>query len=199
MYIARRMTAFLVRRGIIAEDRRTMEIYEYGLELISGDLINFAVVLLLSALLQNIGTGVLYLLCFVSVRLFSGGFHAKTHFRCGLAMAVFYLLFSVIYQGLSAAGTEVLSAGTALAYIPVAVCIPVVNRNRPLNDAERRTNRKRAIILYVLWTMLAVLLVFFGMEAGKVILSTLWIISINIIFARYVQFWEGRERDEKDY
>ena len=77
-----------------------MEIYEYGLELISGDLINFAVVLLLSALLQNIGTGVLYLLCFVSVRLFSGGFHAKTHFRCGLAMAVFYLLFSVIYRSL---------------------------------------------------------------------------------------------------
>ena len=112
MYIARRMTAFLVRRGIIAEDRRTMEIYEYGLELISGDLINFAVVLLLSALLQNIGTGVLYLLCFVSVRLFQRRvFTQRPIFDADWRWRVFYLLSSVIYQGLSAAGAEVLSAG----------------------------------------------------------------------------------------
>ncbi len=199
MYIAKRMTAFLAGRGIIPDDRQTKEIYAYGLELIFGDLVNFAIVLLMSLVLQGIGTGILYLLCFVSVRLFSGGFHAKTHFRCGLAMAVFYLLFSVICEGLSAAGAEVLAAGTTLAYIPLLICAPIVNENRPLDDDARRKNRRRAIVLYTLWTASAACCVIFGMQAGRVLFSALWIISINIVFARYVRFKEGNEKDEKGY
>lgn len=197
MYIAQRMTAFLIRRGIITEDKKMAEIYEYGFELILGDLVNFAIVLLISGVLQGIGTGLLYLFCFVSVRIFSGGFHAKTHFRCGLAMVVFYLMFAALCRGLSFVGMETILIGTALAYVPVICCSPVVNENRPLGEREQRRNKKRAVILYTLWAALAAAFVLFGTEAGKIIFSTLWVISFNIVFARIVQFMERSERHGK--
>ena len=197
MYIAKRMAAFLVRRGIISEERQTVEIYEYGLELILADLINFVVILLISSMLQGVGSGILYLMCFVSVRIFSGGFHARTHFRCGIAMVLFYLLFVLVCRGIISAGAEVLIVGTMIAYIPLLKWVPVRNENRPLNDSKRRKNRYRAIVSYIAWTITAALFVSFGMQWGKEILLTLWVVSINIIFAQFVQFVEGCERNEE--
>ena len=54
--------------------------YEYGIELILGDLINYILILVTSIVLkQDVYIPLLYLICFVSVRIFSGGFHAATH------------------------------------------------------------------------------------------------------------------------
>lgn len=197
MYIAKRMAAFFVRRGIISEERQTVEIYEYGLELILADLINFAMILLISSMLQGVGSGILYLMCFVSVRIFSGGFHARTHLRCGIAMVLFYLLFVLVCRGIISVGAEVLIVGTMIAYIPLLKWVPVRNENRPLNDSKRRKNRYRAIVSYIAWTITATLFVSFGMQWGKEILLTLWVVSINIIFAQFVKFVEGCERNEE--
>lgn len=197
MYIVKRMTAFFVSRGVISADRQEVQIYEYGLELILADIINFAAVLLISAALQEIGSGILYLLCFVSVRIFSGGFHARTHLLCGISMILFYLLFTFICKGAASAGSAVLIAGTILAYAPLLKWAPVRNRNRPLNDSKRRKNRYRAVASYILWTLAAAAFAAFGMQSGKEILFALWIVSINIVLAQFVQFVEGSERNEE--
>lgn len=45
------MADFFVNRKIVSEKRQTVKIYEYGLELILTDIINFTVILLISSVL----------------------------------------------------------------------------------------------------------------------------------------------------
>ena len=61
--------------------------YEYGIELILGDLINYILIFVTGIVLkQDVYIPLLYLICFVSVRIFSGGFHAATHAGCSIFM-----------------------------------------------------------------------------------------------------------------
>lgn len=74
MRIANKVTAYFIDRKIIATEKRN--IFEYGFELIFADSINFAIILLTSAWFHALDVGLVYLLCFVSTRIFCGGFHA---------------------------------------------------------------------------------------------------------------------------
>lgn len=138
---------------------------------------NFLFILLLSISLQTIGTGVLYLLCFVSVRIFSGGFHAKTHMRCSLAMVIWYLMFCVLNVFLAAADWKILSIGTLLAYVPLIRYAPVPNGNRPLSRIKRRKCRGRTVSVYTLWVLLAAFFTSFGVWTGTVFFFALWMVQ----------------------
>ena len=79
-YISRKITEKLIEKGIIAERKYSADVYEYGIELILGDLINYILIFVTGIVLkQDAYIPLLYLICFVSVRIFSGGFHAVTH------------------------------------------------------------------------------------------------------------------------
>lgn len=195
MEVSHRIAAFLAYRGIIPEEPEKLKVYEYGLELILGDIINFLSIVLLSVCLQGVWTGLLYLLCFTSVRIFSGGYHAKTHMRCNLTMIVWYLLFSALNIFLIKADWRILSVGTLMTYVPLIRYAPAPNENRPLSQAMRRKCCRRAVIVYTGWVILAALFTLFGVWGGTVIFSTLWMVSSNIVFAMVVRVYEGGEKD----
>ena len=138
--------------------------------------------------------GIFYLLCFITVRIFSGGYHSTTHSRCSLAMISFYLLFIFIYKKILTIDVDILLVGVLLAYIPIIIYSPVIYENRPLSEYVRRKSRQRAIIVYSLWLIMSLIFIFFGMKQGRVIIATLWIISINIIFAQCFKFMKGCEQ-----
>lgn len=181
MDITKKITAFLMAKEVITEEDR--EIYEYGFELIFADIINFLIIILLSALLQDIWTGVIYLACFLTTRTFCGGFHAKTHARCRFAMFAAYALFAVIRRMLMMANWGILLASTVLVWIPVIRYAPIAHENKPMSHALYRLNRRRAFFTYGVWTVGAFILTIAGEPAGVTIFSTLWIVSLSMILA----------------
>ena len=150
--------------------------------------------MLINLIFFEFNMGIFYLLCFITVRIFSGGYHSTTHFRCSLAMISFYLLFIFIYKKILTIDVDILLVGVLLAYIPIIIYSPVINENRPLSEYVRRKSRQRAIIVYSLWLIMSLIFIFFGMKQGRVIIATLWIISINIIFAQCFKFMKGCEQ-----
>lgn len=110
-------------------------------------------------------------------------------------MISFYLLFIFIYKKILTIDVDILLVGVLLAYIPIIIYSPVINENRPLSEYVRRKSRQRAIIVYSLWLIMSLIFIFFGMKQGRiVIIATLWIISINIIFAQCFKFMKGCEQ-----
>lgn len=82
-----------------------------------------------------------------------------------------------------------------MTYVPLIRYVPVPNENRPLSQSVRRKCCGRAVIVYTGWVILAALFTLFGVWGGTVIISTLWMVSSNIVFAMVVRVYEGGEKD----
>ena len=87
---ATELTDRLLRRFPMAQARKA--VYIYGFELTLSSLAVMLSVFILSCLFGAVNTSFTFSLIFVSIRLFSGGYHAKTYGRC-------FILSNAIYMG----------------------------------------------------------------------------------------------------
>ena len=188
-YISRKITEKLIKKGIIAERKYSADVYEYGIELILGDLINYILIFVIGIVLkQDAYIPLLYLICFVSVRIFSGGFHAVTHAGCSIFMIVFYLIFTLMYNVILHMGILWVAIFIVLSYLPIVLFAPVRNKNRYVSEKKARINRIRAICLYSAWAAVSVFMILNHMLIGYVISAVLYTIALNIIFAESMKF-----------
>ena len=190
-YISRKITEKLIKKGIIAERKYSADVYEYGIELILGDLINYILIFVIGIVLkQDAYIPLLYLICFVSVRIFSGGFHAVTHAGCSIFMIVFYLIFTLMYNVILHMGILWVALFIVLSYLPIVLFAPVRNKNRYVSEKKARINRIRGICLYSLWAAVSVFMILNDMLIGYVISAVMYTISLNIVFAESIKFLE---------
>ena len=168
--------------------------YEYGIELILRDLIKYILIFVTGIVLkQDAYIPLLYLICFVSVRIFSGGFHAVTHAGCSIFMIVFYLIFTLMYRVTLHMGVLWVTVFIVLSYLPIVLFAPVKNKNRYVSEKKNRINRIRGICLYSLWAAVSVFMILNDMLIGYVISAVLYTISLNIVFAESIKFLERVE------
>lgn len=72
--LSNKITSFLVCNNSI--DNEDCEICSYGLEVLISSLINTVIVLFIGAILGKFMQTVVFIVCYCSIRQFSGGYHA---------------------------------------------------------------------------------------------------------------------------
>ena len=194
MRIANKVTAYFIDRKIIAPEKR--DIFEYGFELIFADSINFAIILLASAWFHALDVGIVYLLCFVSTRIFCGGFHADTHMLCAVSMIAMFCCFMVAYRTLDVTQTHIIFSGLVIAWVPIIGYAPVIYKNKPLSHQYRKKNRRKALVICGVWTLISVVFILSGIQLGVAIAVTIWIVSVGIICGKIKSVWKGGNDDE---
>ena len=194
MRIADKVTAYFIDRKIIAPEKRDM--FEYGFELIFADSINFAIILLASAWFHALDVGIVYLLCFVSTRIFCGGFHADTHMLCAVSMIAMFCCFMVAYRTLDVTQTHIIFSGLVIAWVPIIGYAPVIYKNKPLSHQYRKKNRRKALVICGVWTLISVVFILSGIQLGVAIAVTIWIVSVGIICGKIKSVWKGGNDDE---
>lgn len=190
--LSARVTAFLMQQAIIsAEDK---DVYEYGFELIFSDIINLLVILTVGSFAGQLWFSVLYTIVFVGLRSFCGGYHAKTHLRCHIGTIGAFLVFLILNANFHPSHTNaaIFLCGNLIASIPVLLFAPVTNANKPLTIQLYRRNRRLALTLYFLLTMVSALLLWNSRQEGIAISLTLWIVSLCIIPAINYEYMERR-------
>ena len=189
MKITKKITASFIERDIISEEQR--EIYEYGFELIFADAINFALILFVSIWFDCLGAGLIYLLCFVSTRIFCGGFHAETHALCRISMLFLFGCFMVLYCALDVTQIHILFTGYVIAWIAILLYAPVIHKNKQLSYQYCRKNRRRALFVCGIWTVVSAALILAGNQFGVAIAVAIWIVSASIIWGKAKSDWKG--------
>ena len=198
MRIANKVTAYFIDRKIIATEKRN--IFEYGFELIFADSINFAIILLASAWFHALDVGIVYLLCFVSTRIFCGGFHADTHMLCAVSMIAMFCCFMVAYRTLDVTQTHIIFSGLVIAWVPIIGYAPVIYKNKPLSHQYRKKNRRKALVICGVWTLISVVFILSGIQLGVAIAVTIWIVSIGIICGKAKSAWkEGKDGEWSEF
>ena len=129
-------------------DIQQRDIYVYGLEviLLNGSLlIVFLIASLLCGAMINFWA---YLIFFLPIRIFSGGYHAKSSESCFVLSTIMYglsiaitVFFPLLYQN-----WKWIIAGV-ISILVILVLSPMVNENNPLTESQQKRNRIIVCIL----------------------------------------------------
>ncbi len=130
----------------LSADRRA--VYSYGCKLAISTLFSICSILLLSALFGKFLYGILFVLIFVSLRLFLGGFHATTYRNCFLITNGTFLVTCGAAVLLSYLGSFLVSLLILFTSVSVIILLgPVKNHNHPISDTTFRKNKRVGFLL----------------------------------------------------
>ena len=147
--LAEDIVFFLVTHKIISIDER--DIYIYGAEaiLLNGSLL--FVFFIISLLTDEIVNFLSYLLFFVPLRIFTGGYHAETSNRCFVLSTMMYGLSVLIIKIFPLFHTFFLSKVVGIVCIGVIILFsPLINKNNPLTQKQRKRNRIISYLILIL-------------------------------------------------
>lgn len=165
-------------------------IYVYGFELTLSTASSMISILILSACLSVFSSAVLFLLFFCSLRLFSGGYHAKTYGRCFiLTNGVYFATIGCVFLAeklLQHTALSLLGAVLLIfSVVTVLILAPVKNNHHPLSPERYIRNRKIACTLSVVFLIAAAILFWLGREHDFVLISfTLTAVAVMMIIPK---------------
>lgn len=166
------------------EDDRFL-IYQVGFDVLLSTWITVAGISGLSIILRNQWGAVFFLLCFMTVRSYSGGYHAKTRTRCFLLTCGAYLFTAFPLK------TELFRYDSFCSIVIAGIVIvvwylfvPVENKNKRLPQDWKRINRVRAWISAGGWLTFSVVLHRWNEQLSFQIILTMLVITLLILRCR---------------
>lgn len=153
--VSKKIIGFIQRNEIISEQDK--EIYLFGLILMLRISLNLLTLLVIGVCFNMLGESMIFAICSVMIRTYSGGFHADDPIVChGISVTIIILMLLSIKFGLWNLPISfvlmISSIGIILRYAPVE------HKNKPLEENEMRMYRKILFLIVFFWVLASVIL-----------------------------------------
>lgn len=148
----RRIADFLIAQAIIHE--KDKELYIYGLNKLKGIVINISMTILMGVLLDMVIESILFLIVYIPLRRYVGGYHAPSPVSCFILSTV---LVAAVLLGIKYVPVNfyVVVTMLILSGLIIFVKAPVESKNRALSSNEKRVFRKRARLTLSVYSAIA--------------------------------------------
>ena len=181
---------YLLRNNVIENTQDEKEYYQYGIEITISSVLNILLILGIGLVTWNILESVIFLLFFIPIRQFTGGFHANTYFKCNLSFCIVFSIVLILYH----VTMEMMNSYLAIlitftCVILILVECPIENKNKPIPKERKRFHKFMAALLGTVYGIIGTVLVAFSNKYGALILYILSSVAVLIIAAI---FQEGR-------
>lgn len=190
---AEHIANYYIKKQIIDSDMK--DIYVHGISLIINDILNFSMILIISALVDSLLNGILFISAFYFLRVRCGGFHAKKEWICRTTMLITYTFVFVFSQIIKIISTRFIAFPiviiSVLLLFPI---VPVENPNKVLTVAVRKKNRVLALITISLCSLVSLVLTVLNVTGGVIINLTLLSVAVLAVIGKIVN--EKREVKE---
>lgn len=161
--MSEKITDIFVENEIIANENR--EIYRYGIQQGIMLLLNFFTLLIIGLIHGMIFEVLIFILAYIPLRSYAGGFHAKTHMKCYSVSVIIInaVLLTIKYSRIT------ISIYFLLAFfslIIIFILAPVEDENKLLGKIEIVIYRKKSriiLLIIFLWFVVAFFTEFFSM------------------------------------
>lgn len=164
------------------KDKYPLDVYTYGFELIISSLMEFLILMIFGSLLGKLVEVIVFVITFSMVRLFTGGYHAKTYLRCGAITVITFL--SVLIS------TELLLMCTSI--IILFVCFMtflfsfyIISKYAPLNNENKELYNKKRLktiaIFILLLEMIAFVIIYKLLKSNQALIFIPTILSVDIL------------------
>lgn len=136
-----------IRNGLISSEY--FACYVYGIELLVSEIFGISIILLLSAVTGTYSNAAVFLLVFILVRQYTGGFHADNYLSCNIFFSLSYIVNMLIVAHIEV-NLYVMAVLTLVIGIGIISIIgPVMHKNKMLDETYHKINKIWSLILYV--------------------------------------------------
>lgn len=154
--LAQKTANQLAVQGIIS--KKDIAVYCYGLEALYSSLLELLTILFLSLFVGNFWQTMLFFAAFIPLRVYAGGYHAKTRLRCYLMSLAVYGFFSVMLLIIPVAWLLPFAwVGSVLSLFIVWLLAPVAHQNHKISLKSRKMYRKTALMICTIEIFIIVL------------------------------------------
>ena len=132
----------------------------YGLDIIISSAFEIISILVISVFLHNFLETVVFFGCFIPLRIYAGGYHAKTRLRCLFVSIIVYMIFTtIIYITPAKVYFKLCLLLSFISLVVVFVLAPIIHSNKNVNKIEKRYYRKKSLIVCFTETSMILILV----------------------------------------
>lgn len=184
--ISHKILNFIMAYSDINKDMA--DIYEYGVEITISSILNFALIFIASAVMGDFLSGLVFLVTFILLRSYCGGYHADTYFKCNTVFVSTYILtisISRISISYISFNLSIWVAILLLSFVPILLYSPVKNIHKVLTESQCKRCRLISIIVYLVLSFVSLFLVAIGNNYGCIIIITLAAVSVMILIEIY--------------
>lgn len=147
VHLFNKITEKLIENETIAAEDK--ELYEFGLKQAASSFLNIITTLFIGFILSMVWQSIIFMVTYIPLRSYAGGYHARTPLRCYVFSVVLTVcvLFTMrfIPQDIVLIGILLLGAGIVL-----FIFAPIGDKNKPLDEVEVRVFKKRMrIVLFI--------------------------------------------------
>jgi len=150
------------RRVIKNNKNMDKELTTYGVRLSIISALNILTIVIIGLFFHSFGEGMLYTVCYISLRTVSGGYHSNSRLYCYFESLLMYTASLFIITRL------IPHIYYMIALLIIFMCIrkllPVDNENKILYENEKKKYLKAVNYLYTIWFMAAIVLFVLGIH-----------------------------------
>ena len=178
--LAEDIAYLLIKNKIVDIERR--DIYVFGIEVLLLNSLN-----ILTALVVSIVTGtklhfLAFIFVFIPLRIFSGGYHAKTSEVCYLITTGTYVLSVLCVNRFPEMYTSIPALiALSVLIVPMILLAPIEHKNNPLSPHERKRNRLVSITLIAFDSLIFIALFLLSNSAATSIMIFMAINSVIML------------------
>lgn len=158
--LAKSTAYFFVKKQVVKKEDE--EVYAYGMELLYSSILNIVLAVMIAIATNTVFSTAAFLITFIIIRQYIGGYHAKTHFGCMLILAVVLGGFSVLTECIPKQFEIWISViSIIMSIILIFRFAPVEHPNKPLSVNEKVRLRKRGLISAFIVSMFIFVMIVF--------------------------------------
>ena len=166
-----------VKDGIITEEDK--ELYTFGMQQGIIIMLNIISTIIMGIIFDMVWQSVVFLLAYMPLRSYAGGYHARTQVRCYL-VSLFIIAVALIgmkeiqWTSIIALFSVIISAGN------IFTLTPVEDANKPLDASEKDLYKRKTRKILLLEILIALVFWFINKEISVCIIMVFDILS-NIL------------------
>lgn len=193
------LAIYLIKKNVT--DISMIEIVKLGLEVILSTFFNIAEVLFIGIVLNKILESLIFCFCFMTIRNYSGGYHAKTRIKCNIIFGSICLLCMRFNFLEDVWGNDLMILGLFIPAIVVFCLAPLENKNKPLTENIISKNRRYMILIWCIWSILAIygyINFSFISCISPIIVNTQTVVSVMVIIEKG-RIYYGKKLQAKSF
>lgn len=174
-----KITDSLIEKNIVAEEDKI--VYRYSIEVFLSDIFYLLIAFFTALITQSLAASIAFFIGFLSLRKFSGGYHAKTYLRCHFLFWTNQILMIILYHFLLPEYSKILSfVFIAFSITSVLVFAPVANGNKPLSKEEKSKYTWMSRMVIILDAIIVTALSFTDINFEYVCMYTFGAFSVSV-------------------
>jgi len=158
-------------------DKSDEDIYVYGLDLLIFTILNIVAIIITSVFINKLIESIILLAVIIPLQSYGGGYHAKTHLRCFLAMYIGWWVVIFILPFISPAVSFLMT----IISIPIIFTLAPVPHENVKTSVEHRLKLRKLVRVIALFIGLLSTFLTFSPSYSQLNFGTILSLGISVV------------------